>query len=180
MEIHRVTVTPLRSNCFILKSEGELVVIDPGGDPERILRRIDEFGGRVVAIVATHYHFDHTGAVEEIRSHYKAPFMIHENEVPFMKDTKADRLLIDGDEIACGAEVLQVIHTPGHTPGSICMLGDGFVITGDTLFQHGYGRTDFPGGSEEEMLHSLAKLEKILVAGMTVYPGHGLPFEVKV
>ena len=180
MEIHRVTVTPLRSNCFVLKSGNQIVLVDPGGDPERIVKRVQTLGGTVVAIVATHYHFDHTGAVEKLLELYKAPFAIHENDVPFLEAIKPDQVLIDGSEIACDDEVLQVIHTPGHTPGSICLLGDGFILTGDTLFQHGYGRTDFPGGSEEEMMRSLAKLEKIMVPGMTVYPGHGLPFEVKL
>ncbi len=87
-----------------------------------------------------------------------------------------DRFLKDEEEIRIGENILKVIHTPGHTPGSICLLGRDFIFTGDTIFREGYGRTDLKGGSEEKFVDSLNRLKAIIKPGMMVYPGHGEPF----
>jgi glyoxylase-like metal-dependent hydrolase (beta-lactamase superfamily II) len=181
MEIYRLTVTPLKSNCYIVKSGTDIAVIDPGGDIEKIMKKLDEVkdNATVKYIIATHYHFDHTGAVRDLKEKVEAPFVIHEDDAGYLDSIVPDETLYDGEEIILGEEVLQVIHTPGHSAGSICLLGDGFIFTGDTLFQFSYGRTDYPGGDEEQMQNSLRILHEILVPGMTVYPGHGLPFPVK-
>jgi len=179
MELHRVTVTPLKSNCYILKSGTDIAVVDPGGDPEKILQRLAKLDDQVKFIIATHYHFDHVGALKELKESVSAPFLIHKNDVPFLDNIIPDQTLTEGDEISLGEETLQVIHTQGHTAGSICLLGDGFILTGDTLFQFSYGRTDYPGGDDFQMQQSLKRLQDILVPGMTVYPGHGLPFVIK-
>jgi glyoxylase-like metal-dependent hydrolase (beta-lactamase superfamily II) len=179
MEITRVTVTDLKSNCYIVKANDEIAVIDPGGDVEKILQKLDQIGGTVKCIIATHYHYDHTGAVKPLVEHFHVPFLIHESDVPFLDNLTADLALAEGDDVSIGDEALQVLHTPGHSSGSICLLGDGFIFTGDTLFQFSYGRTDFPGGDEDQMQSSLRRLHEILSPGMIVYPGHGLPFTVK-
>lgn len=179
MELHRVTVTPLKSNCYILKSGTDIAVVDPGGDPEKILERLEKLDGKVKFIIATHYHFDHVAALKELKERVSAPFLIHKDDVPFLDNITPDQALTESDEISLAEETLQVIHTPGHTAGSICLLGDGFILTGDTLFQFSYGRTDYPGGDDFQMQQSLKRLQKILVPGMTVYPGHGLPFVIK-
>ena len=128
-------------------------------------------------IVNTHGHPDHIFANEDIRKETGAKILIHEAEKDFIR-FRADKFLKDGDEIKIGESVLKILHTPGHTRGGICLLGENSIFTGDTLFKDGYGRTDLPGGSEKELERSLEKLEKILKPGMTVYPGHGEIFKI--
>lgn len=174
MGIKLLVVGPLLTNCYLVTSNDELLIIDPGGDTDRILREIET---KVKYIINTHGHLDHTFANEKIRKETTAPILIHQAEKDFIK-FKADKFLKDGDEIKIGKEKLKVIHTPGHTKGSICLLGENFVFTGDTLFKDGQGRTDLPGGSEKDLEKSLEKLKKILRPGMIIYPGHGEIFRV--
>lgn len=159
--IKRLIVGELETNCYLLVSENELAIIDPGGEAEKILREIEETKAIPKYIINTHCHPDHISANEEIK-----------------KETGAKILTLkNGDEIKIGAgdspSILKIIQTPGHTKDSICLLGDDFIFTGDTLFKDGCGRTDLPGGSQEEMEESLDKLSKLIKPEMTVYPGHG-------
>ena len=105
-----------------------------------------------------------------------ANILIHEGEKKFLK-FEPDEFLADKSKIKIGKTYLEVIHTPGHTKGSICLLGDGFIFTGDTIFKEGFGRTDLPGGSAADLETSLRKLKLVLKTGMEVYPGHGEVFK---
>jgi len=161
MEIKQIVVGWLETNCYLLISDKELGIIDAGGSPEKILEEIKKAKAIPKYIINTHCHPDHNSANEEIR-----------------KETQAVILTLkDGDEIKIGSSVLKVISTPGHTEDSICLMGDKFIFTGDTLFKDGYGRTDLPGGSQKDLEESLGKLEKIIKPGTMVYPGHGESFK---
>jgi len=177
VEIKLLVVGPLLTNCYLVVSRGELLIIDPGGEGRRILEEAEKTKAKIKYIVNTHGHPDHIFANEEIRRETGAKILIHQAEKDFIK-FNPDRFLKDGDEIKIGDSALKVLHTPGHTKGGICLLGKGFVFTGDTLFKDGYGRTDLPGGSQEDLERSLEKLKKILKPGMTVYPGHGEIFKI--
>jgi len=164
MEVKTIKVGELQTNCYLLISEKELVIIDPGAEANRILKEIEKTGGRAKYIINTHYHFDHVLANREVREKTGAEILTD---------------LKEGDEIKTGNVVLRVVYTPGHTEESICLLGDNFVFTGDTLFETGHGRTDLAGGSQEKIEESLQKLSELLKPGMTVYPGHGSVFQAK-
>jgi len=178
MDIKHFIVGPLLTNCYLLVSNGEAAVIDPGGGTKNILKEIEESEAKLKFIILTHGHWDHTLAALKIKKETGAKILLHEAEREFIK-IKTNKLLKDGDEIKIGNIVLKVIHTPGHTKGSICLLGENEIFTGDTIFKDDYGRTDLKGGSEENLKNSLKKLEKIFHPKMKIYPGHGEIFEVE-
>jgi len=177
MEIDLLVVGPLLTNCYLVGSNEELLIVDPGGEKEKILQEARKTKAKIKYIVNTHGHPDHIFANEEIRKETGAKILIHEAEKDFIT-FRVDKFLKDEDEVKIGESVLRVLHTPGHTKGGICLLCGDSIFTGDTLFKDGYGRTDLPGGSEEELERSLEKLKKILKPGMTVYPGHGEIFKI--
>lgn len=183
-------VGPLGVNCYILGDEHtrQAVVIDPGGNPREILKTIEKRALKIIAIVNTHAHFDHVLALTEVRAATGAPFLLHAGEAQILASAQMsgamfgmamrqpappDRLLNDGDTIPVGALTLKVLHTPGHTPGGICLLFDNRVIVGDTLFQSGIGRTDFPGGDYATLMTSIRDKLLTLPDETIVYPGHG-------
>ncbi len=178
MQIKRLIVGELEANCYLLVSENELAVIDPGDEAERILREIKQFKAGLKQIIITHCHPDHILAVPEIKRQTNAKILIHEEERQF-SNCQADEFLKEKDKINIGTVSLKVIHTPGHTPGSICLLGDNFIFTGDTLFENAYGRTDLPGGSDKQMQNSLKKISALLKLNTIIYPGHGKPFKIR-
>lgn len=178
MEIKQIIIGELATNCYLLVSENELAIIDPGGEGEKILKELRKLGAKAKYIINTHEHIDHTLANEEISKATGSEILIHEREKNFV-NFKSNRFLKDGDEIKIGDCLLRVIPTPGHTRGSICLLGKNFIFTGDTLFKDGYGRTDLPGGSEAKLKESLEKLAKLLKPGFIVYPGHGSVFKIE-
>jgi len=200
MEIKHLIVGELETNCYLVISENELGIIDPGGEPEKILKEIKNIKAepsrelglvspeRILSkffywavpeyIINTHCHFDHISANEKIKKETGAKILIHRAEKDFI-NFKADGFLEEGDEIKIGDSILKVLHTPGHTKGSICLIGNNFIFTGDTLFKEGYGRTDLPEGSQKNLEESLEKLSKLLRPGITVYPGHGEIFKIK-
>ncbi len=163
MEIRRLIVGELNTNCYLLISKGELLVIDPGGEPERITEEIKKTGAVLKYIVNTHNHSDHTLGNKRLEK----------EGADILKNLK------EGDSIEVGDTLLKVIETPGHAKESICLLENNLIFTGDTLFKDGYGRTDFPGGDEKEMEESLKRLSRIIKPGMMVYPGHGEFFKDK-
>ena len=186
----KLTLTLFQSNCYIIwDDEGVGAVIDPGGEPEEILKALRAAGVREVRyILNTHGHFDHIGANGPVKKATKAPIAIHEADAPLLVNPlqnvslfllqgvtspPADRLLRDGDEVEIGRIRLQVLHTPGHTPGSVCFLGEGVLFTGDTLFYESVGRTDLPGGNERRLLKSLQDRILPLPDDLLVLPGHG-------
>ncbi len=183
MEIRRIIVGPLRTNCYCVVSRGEALIIDPGADPMRIIDLLGDTKLRY--IIATHGHFDHVSAVEPLRKRYSSPFLIHREDEETLRifgsyvlcgsPPRPDRFLEEGDIVRVGDEIFHIIHTPGHTPGSICIYSSSskVVFTGDTLFRGAFGRTDLPGGDPEKMFDSLRKIFRILTDEYVVYPGHG-------
>ncbi len=175
-----VPVGPLRVNCYLVAGSRspEAVVIDPGDEADAILARAAEAGLQVRAILLTHAHWDHVGAVAEVAEATGAPVLLHAADLPLLEEWSPrpvvpGRLLDQGDEIRVGEVVLSVLHTPGHTPGGLCFRAAGRVFTGDTLFAGSVGRWDFPGGSREELLRSLRDRLLPLPDELLVHPGHG-------
>jgi hydroxyacylglutathione hydrolase len=184
-------VGSIGANCYIFGDDGtgEVLVIDPGDEPERILARLRDLGARPVAIVNTHGHFDHIGGVSSVRRATGAPFWIHEAEREVLEQGPArarlvfglelppspepDRWLADGDRLDVGGLTLVVRHTPGHSPGGVCLLGDGIAFVGDTLFAGSIGRTDLPGADLDTLLASIARVLLPLPDETVCYPGHG-------
>jgi len=190
MQVRSLAVGPLMTNCFVAWDEGskEAVVVDPGGDAERILGVVAQEGLAVRYIVDTHGHADHILANAPVHEATGAPVCIHELDGPLLTDAyanlsawagfpyrarPADRLLREGDEISLGELTLRVLHTPGHTPGGISLVGPGGVFSGDCLFEGSIGRTDFPGGNARELLVSIKDKLLALPDDTVVYCGHG-------
>jgi hydroxyacylglutathione hydrolase len=179
MEIESIVVGSLNTNCYLLVSENEILIIDPGQESDRILEKIKEKNKKVKKIILTHYHQDHTQEAQKIKVALNAQILAHRKDVSFLNfnEVGVDQVLKDQEIIEFNNHQLKVIHTPGHTEGSICLLGDNFIITGDTLFQEGHGRIDLPGGSCREIKKSLDKIKELVEPGMIVYPGHGEKFK---
>ncbi len=183
MLVEAFTVGMLSTNCYVASSQQtkDAIIIDPGLDFSReakpIFNYIEKAKLKVGGIVNTHGHEDHVKGNAIFQQEYNVPIYIHTRDAYFLegmeqKDAPANVLLEEGNIINVGVKNLKVIHTPGHTPGSICLLGEKLVFTGDTLFAGGIGRTDFPEGSMTDMRLSLQKLVR-LPDNLLVYPGHG-------
>ncbi len=189
VKVERIQTKPIDENCTLIKNEEtkEAIVIDPGSDIENILKRLEDY--KVVAILATHGHYDHVGQVATIKELYNAPFYIHKSDEFLLKDelfpgfsmylgAKAppnpDYYINDKDVLNIAGVDIEVIHTPGHTPGGCCFYisSQNTLIAGDTLFKGGVGRTDLPGGSSQELSKSLRKLFSILPKETRVICGH--------
>ncbi len=192
--IDSFAVGPLACNCTIVGDPNtkEAIVVDPGDEPDRILEALAGSGFHPVALVHTHAHFDHVGCSGLLKRITGAPILMHEGDRPLYQNLaeqgKAfgftfdapgaiDRHLAHGDRVACGKNQLEVLHTPGHTPGSLCfrMPGeDGDVLfSGDTLFRRSIGRTDLWGGSTPQILESIKAHLLTLPGALRVIPGHG-------
>lgn len=168
MQIKTIKVGSLQTNCYILVDEKsqEAVVIDPGDEAAKILLEIRSL--KVHYIILTHAHPDHFGAVDEIKKITGALLLMNPEDSWFFKP---DKEIKEGEEIRFGGLTLKVLHTPGHSKGSICLYTIGYLFSGDTLFSQGCGRTDLPGGSMDEMRRSLKRLST-LPDETLVYPGH--------
>lgn len=177
--ITRLMVGPLGANCYILgcKKTLEGAVIDPGGDAHRIVSELTRKNLRVRWILNTHGHWDHTGANAELRKITGAPLLIHRLDAFALKE-KPDGFLEEGSDVNFGTYSLRVIHTPGHTPGGVCLFSPGAVFTGDTLFAGSIGRTDLAGGSYESLIRSVRAKLFVLGDEVRVYPGHGPPSRI--
>jgi glyoxylase-like metal-dependent hydrolase (beta-lactamase superfamily II) len=193
--LKRLPLGALAANCYIVACPRtrQAVVVDPGAEPERILREVEALGVTVASLVHTHGHFDHIGATEAVQSGLSVPVPVavhpadrylYEHAARALgvmfgyplppKLSVPDVTLVDGEELAVGDLRLQVVHTPGHTPGSVCLLCEPWwLLSGDTLFRRGIGRTDLPGGDEDAIYESIARRLYPLAEGLIVYPGHG-------
>lgn len=176
--IKKTQVGPLSTNCYIVSCEisGKTFIIDPGDGPKVIINYISRNEFIPSAIILTHGHHDHIGAVKTIRGELGIPVFMHKEDLKMLKLVNidsVDRYLTDKAVLDLGRESFTVIHTPGHTRGSICILGNGILFSGDTLFKNGIGRTDLPGGSDVEMENSLRNKLFVLPKETIVYPGHG-------
>jgi hydroxyacylglutathione hydrolase len=175
MQIETVIVGQLETNCYIVFDETsrEALVIDPGDEPDNIGAHIDARQLRPTHIIFTHAHYDHICAVTELKERYQAKLVMHKAETQTYDRTKKlcmswgydaddfpppDLTVSEGDEVRVGKACFRVIHTPGHTPGGICLYGEHVLFAGDTLFCGSVGRTDLPGGSMAHLLESLKKL----------------------
>jgi glyoxylase-like metal-dependent hydrolase (beta-lactamase superfamily II) len=188
---------PIQANCFILGCEEtrQAVVIDPGDNADRILTALAGDRLTVVHVINTHGHFDHVGANKRLKEVTGADLLIHSADAPMLSQLSAtaaawglaaedspsaDRLLEDGDTITFGTHTLTVLHTPGHTPGGICLYTEyeaagtpkKAVFVGDTLFTGSIGRTDFPGGNHDTLINSIRNKLFNLSDDVKVYPGH--------
>jgi len=184
-------------NCYLVGCENtkRAIIIDPGDAPNAIINMIKDSGYTVEAIVITHGHVDHIGGINGVKKHTSAKLMIHRQDAKMLTSaaanfsmfmgkpvtsTAADELLDDGSVVKVGNLELKVLHTPGHTPGGICLASDTdkVIFSGDTLFYGSIGRTDFPGGSYDALIKSIK--EKLLVYAdeTVVYPGHGTPTSI--
>lgn len=176
MEILAIPVGSYQTNCYIVWQAGmeDCVLIDPGDESKKILEEVERQGKQVAAILLTHGHFDHVGAVRKIAEKADCPVYLHpeEKKLPFFM-TAGPLYSTDGyeDTVSVAGLDFQILHTPGHTPGSVCLLCDGVMFSGDTLFAGSCGRTDFPGSNPGDMAVSLKKLKE-LPGDYRVYPGH--------
>ncbi len=178
MNIQKIVVGQLDVNCYIISdgSNSEALIIDPGDEPEKIIEFIDESGLQPKYILFTHAHYDHVCAAKELHDQYNAIIVMHEQEKTAYRMTaqlclswgfvpedfpEPERLVKDNDSISVGTISFKVIHTPGHTPGSICILGENTLFSGDTLFKGSVGRTDLPGGDFGLLSQSLKKLTNL-------------------
>ena len=193
MFIKKLTVGLLESNCYLVADEEtkEGIIVDPGEEGERILKTVTQEGIVPRYLVNTHGHIDHIGANGYLKGKIEGLKLgIHKADARMLINADenlsnfaggeftsppADFFLKDGDEITLGKIHLKVIHTPGHTPGGICLLGEGKIITGDTLFAGSVGRTDLPRGSMELLMKSLREKLMSLPEETVIYPGHGEP-----
>src|SRR6266702_6415732 len=189
IKLPTLVVGRLQTNCYILQSDSTALIIDPGDEPERILRFLDDIAVKPSEIIATHTHFDHLLGVGAVRSALKIPFLIHRDDLSMLESMqsrvrefmgfsvppppKVDQFLADGESISIGQDRVRVLHTPGHSPGSISLAGRGYVITGDALFNQSIGRTDLPGGDFDTLIRSITDCLFSLDDNTIVYPGHG-------
>ncbi|MCQ1529750.1 MBL fold metallo-hydrolase [Lutispora saccharofermentans] len=190
MRFKRLPLGIYQANCYILWDEdtSKAAVIDPGGDFEELKEFVEYNKLFVEYIILTHGHGDHIGAVAEARDYFKAEVMIHRDDYDMLKNNEknyssklgyetieieADRELNDGDVISLGTINLYILHTPGHTKGSICIKCGNIVFSGDTLFAGSIGRTDLNGGSFENIINSITNKLLTLSDNIEVYPGHG-------
>ncbi len=193
MILKKLVVGPFAANCYIIGSEltKEGMIIDPGDEAREILKSVRDGQLDIKFIVLTHGHIDHVGAVKEVKEATGAEVCVHTDDAKSISGQEGqlismlvsglsypappspDRLLKGGDSIDLGDLHFGVLHTPGHTPGGICLLGNGVMFTGDTLFNCGIGRTDLPGGSYSQLMNSLHTKLMILPDSTIVYPGHG-------
>lgn len=190
-------VGPLQVNCYLVACEqtAEALVVDPGDQAGDILRALEEDGLQVVKILGTHTHWDHVMAVSEVREASGAPYLIHRAELAGLSQMQAraramlgvdlppppavDGFLDEGDVVSVGNCSLRVLHTPGHSPGSLSFTdGRSVVLCGDALFAGSIGRTDLPGGDTETLLRSIREKLLTLPDSVHVLPGHGPPTTV--
>ena len=179
-----------QTNCYLVWEENSptCVVIDPGYEPDTILDEAKKLGKEITAVLLTHGHFDHVGGVRELAAETGCPVYLHEAELSMPPQMTAGPLFYtntygEGDFVEAAGLSFKVLHTPGHTPGSICLLCENAMFSGDTLFWGSCGRTDLPGGSWATIRKSLLRLAD-LSGDYDVYPGHGdattLSFERKM
>jgi hydroxyacylglutathione hydrolase len=192
LEVRGVVVGLFRENCWIIGSRqrGEACVVDPGDEPDEILKLARDMGVSITRIVASHAHLDHIMAARAIVEATGAPFLMHAMDLPIaagMPDAAlrwfgqtvapapdVTAFPVDGDDLEVAGITLKVIHTPGHTMGSLCLYAAdaGLLFSGDTLFRESIGRTDLPGGSTEQILESITSRLFVLPDDTRVLPGH--------
>lgn len=190
MQVQKFTLQILQANCYVVIDDmtGKGIVIDPGDDSESLTEFIQRRGIEISAILNTHGHIDHIGGNVGLKNFTGAPLMIHQLDEIYLKDSflngaaffgfrfqphTSDQMLQDGDLLQFGNLKIKVLHTPGHSPGSVCFLMNHSIFTGDFVFRQGIGRWDLPGGSKDDLFKSVQEVFCNLPDDLTVYPGHG-------
>ena len=186
MEIQCFTVTPLAENCFVISDGGEAIVIDPGEAVPELLTALEDY--TVTWVVLTHSHMDHVGGVAGVMEKTGAKLICHREAAPMLEAAPGhgakygmdippipapDAFFDEGDTVTVGEVVLKVVNAPGHAPGHVALIGDGFVVGGDVLFAGSVGRTDLPGGSHEVLIDSIVTKLLPLDDDTVVLCGHG-------
>lgn len=187
MEIIPLYPESFGSNCYVVVSNGHGAVIDPSVPTQEILNTLAKNNATLEKIILTHGHFDHILSADELRNKTNAPLSVHEYDAELLTDSKknaysvfyrtpkvwrpAEKTFTDGDKIPLGDTCIEVIHTPGHTRGSVCLLADDAMFTGDTLFAKNVGRCDLYGGNISDMRASLKRLRGY-DKNLKIYPGH--------
>ncbi|MCG3418708.1 MBL fold metallo-hydrolase [Oceanobacillus jordanicus] len=190
MEVKVLPLGPIGTNCYIIHNEGNALIIDPGGNPEKVMALMEDLILTPKAILLTHAHFDHIGAVQELREKYQIDVYLHSEEKNWLQDAslngslglmgqeittyEAEHELQEGDTEMYGF-TFEIRHTPGHSPGSVSFVfhDQSIVISGDVLFKQGIGRTDLTGGDINVLEKSIRNKLYNLSDGYTVFPGHG-------
>jgi len=192
MKFERFVVGMGETNSYIIYDENilEAIIIDPGDEAKRLMKYIDKRFLKIQGIILTHYHYDHTGAVEALKEKYQCPIYAHKKDIEGLKNPEinhsksshkkpisidVDKTLSHGDTINIGNIILEVIHTPGHTPGGICLRvkDTSLIFTGDTIFSDDLGRTDLEGGSEAMLKKTIMNKVAKWSDDDVIYPGHG-------
>nr|WP_320048219.1 MBL fold metallo-hydrolase [uncultured Desulfuromonas sp.] len=190
MLVEALAVGPLQVNCYLVACSRtkHALVVDPGDEGDRILETIHKLGLDVKMVINTHGHFDHVGANHQILEATGVELCMHRNDLPLLKvaakqaqsyglpalqSPDPKRFLENGDLIEVGDLSFEVIHTPGHSPGGICLYGEGHLFSGDTLFAGSIGRTDLPGGDMQQLLGHIRNQLMVLPDATVVHPGHG-------
>lgn len=192
MNIVQMPLGPLGTNCYIVHTEGKALIFDPGGDSEKVINYLMKENVKPLAVLLTHAHFDHIGAVETLRNHYEIPVYLNEKEHDWLIDpnlngsgrfgmpepiklTKTADFNLSQGRLNIDMFNIDIRETPGHSPGSVSFVfeDEDFVIAGDALFQGSIGRTDLPGGDHQLLINSIQESLLSLKETMTVCPGHG-------
>ena len=190
IEVTPVVTGPFVENSYVVHDPRtkDAVIIDPGDDPGRIVRTVEQLGAKPLAILLTHGHIDHVAAVSRVLEKFDVPLLCHEADLPWLegmeeqgrmfglrvgKGPKPTRYVKDGDKLTFGSLEFEVIHTPGHSAGGVCYLIGKTLFAGDTVFEGSIGRTDFPDGSYEQLIESIQ--QRILPLGddVAIFSGHG-------
>ncbi|MBI5098659.1 MAG: MBL fold metallo-hydrolase [Nitrospirae bacterium] len=189
MIIKKLVVGPLQENCYIAADEKtkKALVIDPGDEPDRILEVIRDNNFEISAVILTHAHFDHVGAAGDIKRATSAKVLINDGDMELYKGARdqaafwgyevddlpePDGFIKEGDEVSAGELTFKVLHTPGHSPGGVCLYGEGTLFSGDTIFQGSVGRTDFYGGDMTKLKESFKRILG-LPEDTIILSGHG-------
>ena len=179
MQMKTMPLGAYQTNCYLVWSEesDRCLVIDPGYEPERVLSEVARLGKTIEAVLLTHGHFDHVGAVRTLAAETDCQVYLNEQDLSMPTQLTAGPLYYthlykEGDVLNLAGVKLRVIHTPGHTPGSVCLVAEDAIFSGDTLFEGSCGRTDLPGGDWATILKSLKRLAQ-MEGAFRVYPGHG-------
>ncbi|MEB7050366.1 MBL fold metallo-hydrolase [Mammaliicoccus sciuri] len=191
MQVHSFSLGIVETNCYILEGENELLVIDPGDNGEFLNKQIKQYHKKVSAVLLTHAHFDHIGAVDDVANEFDAKVYVHREEKSWLTDTEKNGSkkfamyqlpqvvqhtvpqIMEPGEYEIGEFKFETIHTPGHSPGSLSFVFGDFAIVGDTLFKGGIGRTDLYKGDTKTLLNSIEDKLLELDPNTTIFPGHG-------